>query len=88
MTGRVCWILPLAFLFSAQLHGLSADGRVDPETGFQRLLPGADQLAIYALDWCSDIGQARVRAAKENRPILLLAVSHISAGGSLYTGHC
>jgi hypothetical protein len=52
-----------------------------------RLLRPADKdLAIFRLDWVPTLKDARERAAKEQRPILLLVVTN--SYGNLFTGHC
>jgi len=52
-----------------------------------RLFRPADKdLAIFQLDWMPTVKDARERAAKEQRPILLLVVTN--SYGNLFTGHC
>jgi hypothetical protein len=52
-----------------------------------RLFRPADKdLAIFQLDWAPTLKEARARAAKEQRPILLLVVTN--SYGNLFSGHC
>ena len=64
-----------------------------PEGDVQRILdkyrlfrPADKDLAIFQLDWMPTLKDARERAAKEQRPILLLVVTN--SYGNLFTGHC
>ena len=50
------------------------------------LLPQAKDLVIYDLDWVAGLKEAKERAAKESRPVLLIAVTN--SYGNMYTGHC
>jgi hypothetical protein len=52
----------------------------------RRFRPADKDLAIFQLDWVPTLKQARGRAAKEQRPILLLVVTN--SYGNLFTGHC
>jgi hypothetical protein len=53
---------------------------------YQRFRPADKDLAIFQLDWVPTLKDARERAAKEQRPILLLVVTN--SYGNLFTGHC
>jgi hypothetical protein len=48
--------------------------------------PADEQLGLYKLDWAKDLKEAKERAARERRPVLLLVVTN--SYGNLYTGHC
>jgi hypothetical protein len=82
----------LAFLIAALwttglLHAQAPDGDKQTILDKYRLFRPADKdLAIFQLDWVPTLKQARVRAAKEQRPILLLVVTN--SYGNLFTGHC
>jgi hypothetical protein len=64
-----------------------------PDADVQKILdkyrlsrPADKDLAIFQLDWVPTLKEARGRAAKEQRPILLLVV--LNSYGNLFTGHC
>ena len=48
--------------------------------------PGARDLAIYRLDWAASLEEARARAAREKRPVLLVIIH--AQYGDLFSGHC
>jgi hypothetical protein len=48
--------------------------------------PNAKDLAIFHLDWTPALKDAKERASKEQRPILLIVVDN--SYGNIYTGHC
>jgi hypothetical protein len=49
-------------------------------------LPTKDELTIYSLDWVPTFDEAKQKAAREGRPILLAVVTN--SYGDLYSGHC
>jgi hypothetical protein len=53
---------------------------------FQAFRPDDRDLTIFQLDWAPTLKEARERAAKQKRPILLMVVTN--SYGNLYTGHC
>lgn len=53
---------------------------------FQALQPDAKDLALFCLDWMPTLKAAQEKAAREQRPLLLLTVTN--SYGNLYTGHC
>ena len=64
-----------------------------PDADLQKILdkyrlfrPADKDLAIFQLDWVPTLKEARDRAARERRPILLLVVTN--SYGNLFTGHC
>ena len=83
---------PLAFLIAVLwttglLQAQAPDGDVQKILDKYRLFRPADKdLAIFQLDWVPTLKDARERAAKEQRPILLLVVTN--SYGNLFTGHC
>ena len=69
------------------LHAQTPDGDVQKILDKYRLFRPADKdLAIFQLDWVPSFKDARKRAIKEQRPILLLVVTN--SYGNLLTGHC
>ncbi len=48
--------------------------------------PDDKDLAIFQLDWVPTLNDAKEKAAKEARPILLIVVTN--SYGNMYTGHC
>ena len=55
---------------------------------FERARPKDDTLSIYRLDWAEDVKSALARAAKEGRPVLVVATEQTEDAGSLKSGHC
>jgi hypothetical protein len=53
---------------------------------FEAARPAAKELAVYEHDWAPTLAAAKERAAKENRPIFLIAVTN--SYGDMFTGHC
>ncbi len=49
--------------------------------------PSAEKLRFFSHDWSSSLTQAKVRAAEEKRPIVLIVVTNITAGCDFFTGH-
>ena len=84
--------ITLAFLIAALwttslLQAQAPDGDVQKILDKYRLFHPADKdLTIFQLDWVPTLKEARERAAKEQRPILLLVVTN--SYGNLFTGHC
>jgi hypothetical protein len=84
-TTLVFFIAPL--WITSLLHAHAPDGDVQKILNKYHLLRPADKdLAIFQLDWVPTLKEARERAAKEQRPILLLVVTN--SYGNLFTGHC
>jgi hypothetical protein len=80
-------LLIAALWTTSLLHAQAPDGDVRTILDKYRLFCPADKdLAIFQLDWVPTLKQARERAAKEQRPILLLVVTN--SYGNLFTGHC
>jgi hypothetical protein len=48
--------------------------------------PEPKDLAIFRLDWAPTLKDARARAAREQRPILLMVVTN--SFGNVHSGHC
>lgn len=53
---------------------------------YRAALPAPEDLTIYCLDWAPTFDEAKKKAAREKRPILLIVVTN--SYGNLYTGHC
>ena len=49
--------------------------------------PDEKSLAFYSLDWAMNLTEAKERAAKEARPILLILNTNITAGTNFFSGH-
>ena len=84
--------ITLAFVIAALcttslLHAQTPDGDVQNILDqYRRFRPADKDLAIFQLDWVPTLKEAKERAAKEQRPILLLVVTN--SYGNLFTGHC
>ena len=50
------------------------------------VLPESDDLTVYRLDWVPTLDEAKEKAAREMRPLLLIVVTN--SYGNLYSGHC
>jgi hypothetical protein len=88
MPLRTALISLIATLWTAGLPYAQA-----PHADVQKILdkyrlfrPTDKDLAIFQLDWMPALKDASERAAKEQRPILLLVVTN--SYGNLFTGHC
>jgi hypothetical protein len=55
---------------------------------FDAARPADKDLAIFRLDWAPDLKEAKSRAAKEKRPMLLFVIQTLDKYGNLYNGHC
>ena len=54
---------------------------------FEAARPDARRLAFYSLDWAMSLKDAKARAAKEHRPILVVLNTNITAGTNFFSGH-
>lgn len=54
---------------------------------FAKAKPDAKAMGFYSLDWAPSLKAAKERAAKERRPVLLIANTNITAGCNFFTGH-
>jgi hypothetical protein len=88
MPLRTTLALLIATLWTTGLlHAQAPDGDVQKILDqYRRFRPADKDLAIFQLDWVPSFKDARERAAKEQRPILLLVVTN--SYGNLFTGHC
>ncbi len=81
-------ILYLAFLV---MMGMSANAQ-DPQVRriqerFDSARPNEKSLAFYSLDWAMSLADAKERVRKEDRPILLILNTNITAGTNFFSGH-
>jgi hypothetical protein len=53
---------------------------------FRAARPDAKDLAIFQLDWAPTLKEAKAKAVKERRPILLIVVTN--SFGDIHSGHC
>lgn len=54
---------------------------------FDDAKPDAKRLAFYSLDWAMSLKDAKARATKEHRPILIVLNTNITAGTNFFSGH-
>lgn len=54
---------------------------------FAAAKPGKDKLGFFTLDWAMSLSEAKQRATKEKRPILLILNTNITAGTNFFSGH-
>ena len=88
MPLRTTLALLIAALWTTSLlHAQAPNGDVQKILDQLRLVRPKDKdLAIFQLDWVPTLKEARGRAARERRPVLLLVVTN--SYGDLFTGHC
>lgn len=64
------------------------DAKVQEIEGrFKAARPDEKRLAFYSLDWAMSLTEAKARAKKETRPIMLVLNTNISAGTNFFSGH-
>ena len=83
--------IPKLISLSLAVATVSAQAAIGPEVSeikkkFDTFRPPAEQLRVYQLDWAPNLLEAKKRAAKEERPILLVVVRN--SYGNMFTGHC
>jgi hypothetical protein len=54
---------------------------------FNEAKPSEKSLAFYSLDWVCSLKEAKERAKAEERPILLILNTNITAQCDFYSGH-
>lgn len=81
---RLLTVALLALGPSAMAGDPTVDGVL---ADFARAKPGPKALAFYSLDWSPSLADAQARAAKERRPVFLIANTNITAGCNFYSGH-
>lgn len=78
----------LALLLSIAAVGQVPDAKVARTLGrFDAAKPSEKSLGFYSLDWAMSLEEAKARAKKEKRPILLILNTNISAGTNFFSGH-
>lgn len=86
--GHVMRAATLLLLVTAGLYGADLSPEVRRiQDRFEAARPDAKRLAFYSLDWTMSLAEAKKRAEKENRPILLILNTNISAGTNFFSGH-
>lgn len=55
---------------------------------FKAARPADADLAVFKLDWSASLDDAKARAAKEKRPVLLIVTTQTKDAGTLESGHC
>lgn len=84
----MCRLLIFAMLGAVSLFAVGQDDSVKRiEARFAASKPDAKRLAFYSLDWAMNLDEAKVRAAKEHRPILIVLNTNITAGTNFFSGH-
>ena len=53
---------------------------------YEDFRPGADDLAMYQIDWAPSLAEAQKRARREKRPVFLVIIH--AQYGDLTSGHC
>jgi hypothetical protein len=53
---------------------------------FELIRPQDRELRLFTLDWEKTLKSAQLRAAKEERPVLLILVRN--SNGDIFQGHC
>ena len=76
----------LALAIAASSHSADPSDVRSVLEKFESVRPQAADLGLYQLDWMPSLKAAKEKAAREERPILLVVVTN--SFGDLYTGHC
>lgn len=80
--------LALAIMAASWLPAAAQEPQVRRiQERFEAVRPDEKSLAFYSLDWTMNLGEARERARKEGRPILLVLNTNITAGTNFFSGH-
>jgi hypothetical protein len=84
----VCRLLTVVVLAA---YALPASAQSDSArrilSQFEDAKPDANRLAFYSLDWAMNLKEAKARAVKEGRPILVVLNTNITAGTNFFSGH-
>ncbi len=84
-------IFPLALLLATpaiEPQVTKPNAKVQEIEGrFKAARPDEKRLAFYSLDWAMSLTEAKARAKNENRPILLILNTNITAGTNFFSGH-
>lgn len=78
----------LALLLSIAAIGQGPDAKVARTLErFHAAKPSEKTLGFYSLDWAMSLDEAKARAKKEKRPVLLILNTNITAGTNFFSGH-
>ena len=78
----------LALLLSIAAVGQGPDAKVTRTLErFEAAKPSEKSLGFYSLDWAMSLEEAKARATKEKRPVLLILNTNITAGTNFFSGH-
>jgi hypothetical protein len=81
-------MMTLALLAALVLPGGAQESAVRRiQERFEAARPDEQRLAFYSLDWAMSLSEAKERARKERRPILLVLNTNITAGTNFFSGH-
>ncbi|MSR31740.1 MAG: hypothetical protein EXR99_09570 [Gemmataceae bacterium] len=83
---RWATFLLILFLLPGLARGQDADV-VEVFKKFEQAKPLPSAMGFYSLDWVCTLPEAKIRAQKEKRPILVILNTNISAHCNLYSGH-
>ena len=81
-----CMSLSLLLLAATTVSGQNDEARAILEKA-QAAKPGPEKLRFFDLDWAANLAQAKQRAREEQRPIVFLWITNITAGCDFFTGH-
>ena len=80
--------LAVAVLLAGAAAASAQDATVDDVLKrFDAAKPGEKALAFYSLDWVCNLAQATERAKAENRFVLVVLNTNITAHCNFYSGH-
>lgn len=78
----------IALLLSIAAVGQGPDANVARILDrFEAAKPSEKSLGFYSLDWAMNLEEAKARAKKEKRPVLLILNTNITAGTNFFSGH-
>jgi hypothetical protein len=80
--------LLLAFFPAVLPLSLSATQSQDILKAYEEARPADRDLGVFQLDWADSFTHAKVRAAREKRPIFLVCTTQLKDAGNLRDGHC
>ena len=79
-------VFAAAIVLASSARAQNASAKLIQER-FDAAKPDAKRLAFYSLDWAMSLEDAKERAAKEHRPILVILNTNITAGTNFFSGH-
>jgi hypothetical protein len=81
-------VINLAILVTSLLPATVQDAQVQKiQERYEAARPNEKSLGFYSLDWAMNLEEAKARAKKESRPILLILNANITAGTNFFSGH-